>query len=83
MCVKISFPVIIAKEHRVEGKESLKPITSRVCRTHSSILDARKIVLKCSYYNGPTHNSDSRKPHTISPILHSTGNFVSYQDTVM
>jgi hypothetical protein len=42
-CVKISFPVIIAKENRVEGKESLKPITGGVCRTHPSKLDAHKL----------------------------------------
>jgi hypothetical protein len=41
-CVKISFTVITAKEHRVEGKESLKPITGAVCRRHPSRLDAHK-----------------------------------------
>jgi len=35
--------VITAKEHRVEGKESLKPITGGVCRNHPSTPDAHKL----------------------------------------
>jgi len=42
-CVKINFSVITAKEQKVEGKESLKPITGGVCRNHPSTLDAHKL----------------------------------------
>jgi len=41
--VKINFPVITAKEHKVEGKESLKSIIGGVCRNHLSTPDAHKL----------------------------------------